>query len=201
MRRGGPRRPEWTGPDDGLRLRDPRSRVMAVRPILVYGDPRLEAENPPVTDFGEDLQSLIADLFESGWKAPGLGLAAPQIGVNLRLATVDLSVGKDPEQKIVLANPQIIHTEGRVSMEEGCLSFPGLFTTIARPRRLLVRAQDEHGEWRSLDADGLFAQAVCHEVDHLDGRLLVHHLRGLKRQLFMRRVAKLRKLGVWPPAA
>lgn len=171
---------------------------MAVRPILVYGDPRLEAENLRVTEFGEDLQGLIADLFETGWKAPGLGLAAPQIGVNLRLATVDLSVGKNPDNKIVLANPEIVSTEGKVSLEEGCLSFPGLFTTINRPRQLVVRAQDEHGKWRSIDADGLFAQAVCHEVDHLDGRLLVHHLRGLKRQLFMRRVAKMRNLGVWP---
>lgn len=171
---------------------------MAVRPILVYGDPRLEAENLRVTEFGEDLQGLIADLFETGWKAPGLGLAAPQIGVNLRLATVDLSVGKNPDNKIVLANPEIVSTEGKVSLEEGCLSFPGLFTTINRPRQLVVRAQDEHGTWRSIDADGLFAQAVCHEVDHLDGRLLVHHLRGLKRQLFMRRVAKMRNLGVWP---
>ncbi len=171
---------------------------MAVRQILVYGDPRLEAENQPVTEFGEDLQTLIADLFMTGWKAPGLGVAAPQIGANLRLATVDLSVGKNPELKVVLANPVIVHAEGSVSLEEGCLSFPGLFTTITRPRRLIVRAQDEHGEWRSHEADGLFAQAVCHEMDHLDGRLLVHHLRGLKRQLFMRRVAKMRSLGVWP---
>lgn len=174
---------------------------MAVRPILVYGDPRLEAESRPVTEFGEDLQLLIVDMFETGWKAPGLGLAAPQIGANLQLATVDLSVGKNPEMKIVLANPEIVHTEGSGSLEEGCLSFPGLFTTIKRPLRLVVRAQDEHGEWRSLDADGLFAQAVCHEVDHLHGRLLVHHLHGLKRQMFMRRIAKMRRLGVWPPGA
>jgi peptide deformylase len=171
---------------------------MAVRPILVYGDPRLEAENLPVTDFGAELHDVVEDLFETGWKAPGLGVAAPQIGVNLRLATVDLSVGKDPGQKVVLANPEIIHTEGSASLEEGCLSFPGLFTTISRPRRLVVRAQDQHGEWRSHTAEGLFAQAVCHEVDHLDGRLLVHHLRGLKRKMFLRRVAKMRDLGVWP---
>jgi peptide deformylase len=174
---------------------------MTVRPILVYGDPILEAENSPVVDFGASLQPLIDDLFETGWKAPGLGLAAPQIGVNLRLATVDLSVGRDPDARVVLANPEIVHRTGKTHLEEGCLSFPGLFTTIDRPTALRVRAQDSEGQWRELEAEGLFAQAVCHEIDHLDGVLLVHHLRGMKRRLFLRRVAKMRKLGVWPPSA
>jgi peptide deformylase len=174
---------------------------MTVRPILVYGDPRLEAANQPVTDFGPGLAQLIQDLFETGWKAPGLGVAAPQIGVNLRIATIDLSVGKDEGARIVLANPEIASTEGSESLEEGCLSFPGLFTTVARPRRLVVRAQDEAGQWRTIAADGLLAQAVCHEVDHLDGVLLIDRLRGLKKQLFLRRVAKARRLGVWPETA
>jgi peptide deformylase len=170
---------------------------MTVRPILVFGDPRLEADNLPVESFGEELQSIIRDLFEAGWKAPGLGVAAPQIGVNLRLATIDLSVGRDPEARVVLANPEITHRRGRSSLEEGCLSFPGLFTTIERPTAVTVRAQNENGMWRSIEADGLLAQAVCHELDHLDGVLLTHHLRGMKRKLFMRRVAKMRKLGIW----
>jgi len=174
---------------------------MAVRPILVYGDPRLEATNEPVENFGEELQPLTDDLFETGWRAPGLGLAAPQVGVNLRLVTVDLSVGKDPEARIVLANPEIIRRQGRVSLEEGCLSFPGLFTTIERPRELCVRAQDEHGDWREIEADGLLAQAVCHELDHLDGVLLIHHLRGLKRRMFLRRIKKMKSLGVWQETA
>lgn len=174
---------------------------MSRRPILVFGDPRLEADNLPVEDFGPDLQSLIQDLFETGWKAPGLGVAAPQIGANIRLATIDLSVGRDPESKIVLANPEIIRSQGRTTLEEGCLSFPGLFTTIERPTSLTVRAQDQHGAWRELNADGLLAQAVCHEIDHLDGVLLVDHLRGMKKKLFMRRVAKMRKLGVWQATA
>jgi peptide deformylase len=170
---------------------------MTDRPILVYGDPRLEAPNATVESFDGSLDKLIEDLFETGWKAPGLGLAAPQIGVNLRLATVDLSVGKDPDQKIVLANPEIIETSGKVSLEEGCLSFPGLFTTLSRPRELVVRAQDADGQWREIEADGLLAQAVCHEIDHLDGTLLVHHLRGIKKKMFLRRVEKMRKTGVW----
>jgi len=161
------------------------------------GDPRLEARNADVEDFGDHLQALIADLFETGWKAPGLGLAAPQIGVNLRLATVDLSVGKDPDQQLVLVNPEIIEATGSVTLEEGCLSFPGLFTNIARPRQLVVHAQSRDGEWRDIEASGLLAQAICHEIDHLDGRLLVHHLRGIKRKMFLRRVAKMRATGVW----
>lgn len=173
---------------------------MSVRPILIYGDPRLERESEPVTEFDDRLQELVDDLFETGWRAPGLGVAAPQIGVNIRLATIDLSIGKDPESRIVLANPEIVDRTGAASLEEGCLSFPGLFTTIERPRALRVRAQDASGGWRELTADGLLAQAVCHEIDHLDGVLLVHHLNGMKKRLFLRRVAKMRKLGVWPQA-
>ena len=174
---------------------------MTVLPILVYGDARLEAVNEPVEDFGEELGSLIEDLFDTGWNAPGLGLAAPQIGINLRIATIDPSVGKDPNARMVLANPEIISHRGGARLEEGCLSFPGLFTTIQRPTTLRVRAQDESGRWCEVDAEGLLAQAICHEVDHLDGILLVHHLRGMKRRLFMRRVVKMRKLGIWQSTA
>jgi len=170
---------------------------MVVKPILVYGDPRLEKNNEPVTDFGDPVQTIITDLFETGWSAPGLGLAAPQIGINQRLATIDLSVGKDPTTKLVLANPEIVRSEGKINLEEGCLSFPGLYTTFDRPRMLRLRAQNQHGEWWEQDVDGLLAQAVCHEVDHLDGVLLVHHLRGIKKQMFLRKVGKMRKLGVW----
>jgi peptide deformylase len=174
---------------------------VTVRPILVYGDPRLEAPNAPVEDFDDRLRVLADELFEAARRAPGLGLAAPQIGVNIRLATIDLSIGRDPEARIVLANPEIVRWSGRTSLEEGCLSFPGLFTTIERPAELTVRAQDELGRWRDINADGLLAQAVCHEVDHLDAVLLVHHLRGMKRRLFLRRVDKMRKQGVWPQSA
>jgi peptide deformylase len=170
---------------------------MTTRPILVYGDPRLEAENLPVDTFDDELEPLVQDMFESAWAAPGLGLAAPQIGINLRLAVIDVSVGKNPTDRLVLANPEIVATDGRVSLEEGCLSFPGLFTTLPRPRTVRVRFQDLTGDVRELATDGLLAQAVCHEVDHLDGVLLVHHLRGLKRKMFLRRVQKMRDLGVW----
>ncbi len=174
---------------------------MAIRPILIFGDLRLEATNEAVEHFGSELHRLVDDLFETGWRAPGLGLAAPQVGVNIRLATIDLSVGTDPDARIVLANPEIVDRRGKIRIEEGCLSFPGLFTNIERPTEVRVRAQDEHGVLREMEADGLLAQAVCHELDHLDGVLLVHHLRGLKRRLFMRKVEKMRKLGVWRETA
>ena len=170
---------------------------MERRPIILWGDPRLEAPNAPVEDFDQELNSLITEMFETSWAAPGLGLAAPQIGVNLRIAVLDLSVGKDSAQKTVLANPEIIDRQDRVSMEEGCLSFPGLFTTFERPRSITVRAQDATGKWREIEAEGLFAQALCHEIDHLNGILLIDHIRGLKRKMFVRRVKKLQQAGEW----
>jgi peptide deformylase len=171
---------------------------MPARPILLYGDPRLERSCEPVEQFDSKIAELVDDLFATSWKIPGLGVAAPQVGVGLRLAVVDISVGEDPSEKLVFANPKIIHQRGRATLEEGCLSFPGLFTTIERPRSVTVTAQDAVGETFELEADGLLAQALCHELDHLDGVLLVHHLKGLKRHMFLRRVAKMKRLGAWP---
>ncbi len=170
---------------------------MQRRPILLWGDPRLTAPNAPVETFDQDLEDLIDEMFETSWAAPGLGLAAPQIGVNLQLVVLDLSVGKDSKQKMVLANPEIIDQEGRVSMEEGCLSFPGLYTTFVRPRSVRVGAQDAAGQWREIEGEELLAQALCHEIDHLNGVLLVDHIRGLKRTMFLRRVKKFREAGAW----
>ena len=170
---------------------------MSRRPIILWGDPRLEAPNAPVETFDQDLDDLISEMFQTSWAAPGLGLAAPQIGINIRLAVLDLSVGKDPEQKIVLANPEIISTKGKVSLEEGCLSFPGLFTAFERPKSIIVRAQDRSGEWQEIEGENLLAQAMCHEIDHLNGVLLIHHIRGLKRKMFIRRVKKLQQAGAW----
>ncbi len=170
---------------------------MGRRPIILWGDPRLVAPNAPVEIFDQNLDNLITEMFETSWATPGLGLAAPQIGVNLQLAVLDLSVGKDLEQKIVLANPEITSQEGRVSMEEGCLSFPGLFTTFERPKSITVRAQDATGKRRQVEAEELLAQALCHEIDHLNGILLIDHIRGLKRKMFVRRVKKLQKAGAW----
>jgi peptide deformylase len=169
-----------------------------VRPILVYGDPRLVAENEPVERFGQELTDLVRDMCDTCWATPGLGLAAPQIGVNLQLAIVDVSIGQDPSELLVLANPEMLHQEGRANEEEGCLSFPGLSTTVIRPKSVRLRAQDLEGKWRELEANETKAQAFCHELDHLAGVLLIDHLRGLKRRMFLRRVEKLRSLRVWP---
>lgn len=170
---------------------------MAIRPILLYGDPRLAAPNAPVTDFGPTFQGLARDLLETAWNEPGLGLAAPQVGVNLALAVIDLSVGGDAEAQLVLANPVVVGSSGRVALEEGCLSFPGLFVTLRRPRRLEVRAQDAAGRWRVIAGEGLLAQALAHELDHLSGVLLVDRLWGLRRALFLTRVRRARRAESW----
>lgn len=170
---------------------------MSLRPILTWGDPRLEAPNAPVEVFDDALAELIAEMFQISWKAPGLGLAAPQIGVNIRLAVLDLSVGKDAQQKIVVANPEITVSDGRVSVDEGCLSFPGMYTTLERPLNVVVAAQDQNGQKIEVEGETLLAQALCHEIDHLDSVLLINRLRGLKRRMFVRKAKKLRQTGVW----
>ncbi len=153
-------------------------------PILLDGDPRLVAPNRPVERFGRDLDRLVEDMLETAWAAPGLGLAAPQVGVNLRLAVVDLSVGDDPSAVLVLANPVLEESREEVPVTEGCLSFPGLYTTVRRPRWVRVRAQDLEGRWRILEGEGKLAQAFCHELDHLSGILLPERVRGPRRLFF-----------------
>jgi peptide deformylase len=171
---------------------------LAIREIVKYGDPRLVARNEAVTDFGDpSLLALIEDLKQTCWAAPGLGLAAPQIGVNRNVAIVDLSVGKDPSQVLVLVNPAVVDAQGTVRDEEGCLSFPDLVETVERPERVTIEAFDERGKKRMLDGRDLLARAFCHEVDHLDQRLFVDRLSTLKKGLILRKVLKRQKLGVW----
>ena len=155
---------------------------MAIRDIVKYGDPRLVARNEDVTDFEDPaLKTLVQDLFETGWAAPGLGIAAPQIGVNRRVCVVDLSVGKDPAQKLVLINPRIVDAEGLVRDEEGCLSFPDIVEIVERPEAVAVEAFDENGVKRVLEGGDLLARAYCHEIDHLDGKLFIERMSTLKR--------------------
>ena len=166
---------------------------MSTQKILLFGDPRLVAPNTSVDAFGPGLARLLDDMKTTCWTLPGLGLAAPQIGINSRLAVVDLSVGKDPSAVHVLANPTIIARDRYTVLEEGCLSFPGIFTRIRRPRTVTVRAQDEQGTWRTLEAEDTLAQAFCHEIDHLDSILLPDHLAGAARRLFLMRVGIARR--------
>lgn len=168
-----------------------------IREIVKWGDPRLLAANAPVAAFDEELRAFVRDLFETCWAAPGYGLAAPQVGVNLRVAVVDVSVGKDPEQRIVLVNPGVVSAAGAVRDEEGCLSLPDLVDVVERPESVLVEACDETGALRRHEARGLLARAFCHEIDHLDSHLYVDRLSPLKRGLLLRKAEKRRRQGAW----
>lgn len=161
-----------------------------IRDIVHFGDPRLLAPNREVAAFDDALSALVRDLVETCHAAPGLGLAAPQIGVNLRVAIVDLSVGQDPAGVIVLVNPRITRADGEIRSDEGCLSIPGMSEPLTRPLRVAVEAADASGAVRTVEGNDLLARALCHETDHLDGKLFVHRLRGLKRELVMRKVAR-----------
>ena len=168
-----------------------------IHPIVKYGDPVLETPTQPVEKFDEELQTLVADMFESMYAASGVGLAAPQIGVCRRLAVIDVSYGKNPEARIVCANPEIIHSEGEQREEEGCLSLPGFRGHVLRPQFVTVRAQDATGKEFEMRGEGLLARAFCHEIDHLNGVLFLAHLSLLKRDLIRRKIRKMKKTGEW----
>jgi peptide deformylase len=168
-----------------------------IYPVLKYGQAVLETPAKNVTQFDSELQQLCADMFISMYAAQGVGLAAPQIGVALRLAVVDTTVGKNPEARIVLANPEIIHAEGEQREDEGCLSLPGFRAHVLRPLFVTVRAQDAFGQAFELRGENLLARAFCHEIDHLQGILFIQHLSLLKRDLIRRRIRKMRKAGEW----
>ena len=180
-----------------VRRRGVRSSRLAIRDIIRYGDPRLLAANDPVDPAAEDLSALIADLVQTCHAAPGIGLAAPQIGVNKRLAIIDLSVGADPSGVIVLMNPVILESSGEQKEEEGCLSVPDCSVRVLRPARVRVRVQDGSLGARDIEGTGLLARALCHETDHLDGTLFIDRLRGLKRELTWRKIQRQKQKGIW----
>jgi peptide deformylase len=150
-----------------------------------------------VTEFGEELQMLVDDMFESMYAARGIGLAAPQIGLSKRLTVIDLSFKENPEGKIVLINPEIIFREGKQYGEEGCLSLPEIREKVSRAAKVRVRAQDVKGEWFELEGEELLARAFQHEIDHLDGILFFRRVSALKRDLIMRQIRKLQRAGEW----
>src|SRR5215469_13451468 len=168
-----------------------------IYPIVKYGDPVLEKPGAAIKKFDADLEQLAEDMFASMYAAQGVGLAAPQIGKSIRLAVVDVTAGKNPEAKIVLVNPEIIHAEGEVREEEGCLSIPGFRGYVVRPQFVTVRAQNAKGETFEIRGENLLARAFCHEIDHLNGILFLQHLSMLKRDLIKRKIKKLRKEGEW----
>ena len=164
---------------------------MAIRPILHYPDKRLRVQAKDVTSFDAELKQLIDDMAETMYAAPGVGLAAPQIGVPLRLFIVDVATADDePSDLRVFINPELVELNGTIEYEEGCLSFPGIHEEVERAERVRVRALDADGKPFELEADGLLAIAVQHENDHLDGKLLVDHLSLLRRRLVHRAMVK-----------
>lgn len=166
-------------------------------PILKYGAQELKTVSRPVDAFDGELDKLARNMIETMYSAPGIGLAAAQVGVNIRLATIDLSVGEDPEQLIVICNPKIVSTEGEQKSEEGCLSIPEFSDTVVRPKAVKIRGQDIHGEPLELSGEGLLARCFSHEIDHLNGVLFIDHLSVLKRNLIRNKIKKLAKSGEW----
>jgi peptide deformylase len=165
--------------------------------VVKYGDPILTKHAEEVSDFDEKLHKLVDNMFETMYGAPGVGLAAPQVGVLKRLFVMDCSSGKDKKQKIVLINPVIETEEGEQIGDEGCLSFPGIFLEVKRPQRVVVRARDLDGSEMTLDVMDLQARCVSHETDHLDGELFINYLSPLKRDLTKRKIKKRIKQGDW----
>ena len=168
-----------------------------IYPIVKLGDPVLEKPAEKVTKFDDELRKLLDDMFESMYAAHGVGLAAPQIGISRRIAVIDITFQEDPNAKLVLINPEIIHKEGRHTQQEGCLSLPEFRENVTRPRVVIVRAQDAKGNWFEKTGEDLLARALLHETDHLNGKLYITHISALKRDLIKRKVRKLIKQGEW----
>jgi peptide deformylase len=168
-----------------------------LRPILRYGEPPLHRPAAPVATFDDTLQALVDDMIQTMYGAPGIGLAATQIGVPLRIFVVDVSVGRNPADLIVMINPEFVERDGMQLEEEGCLSVPGFNATVVRPSRAVLRGLDRHGQPQTIDASGLLARAFQHEVDHLDGTVFVDRLRGIKRDVIVRKIQKLQRMGRW----
>ena len=169
-----------------------------VYPIVKFGDPVLEREADDVSEFDTaDLHKFLADMFESMYAAKGVGLAAPQIGVGKKIAVIDVSNGENPDDKLVLINPKILHVEGKQVGEEGCLSIPGFREQVRRGKRVTVRAQNAKGNEFEMTGEDLLARAFLHETDHLYGRLYIIHVSALKRDLMKRKIKKLQRNGEW----
>ena len=168
-----------------------------LRPILRLGDSILSETARPVEAITPEIETLIDDMIETMYAAPGIGLAAPQVGVALRVFVLDLSVGRDPAALHVMVNPEFVERDGMQLEEEGCLSVPGFTSTVARPKRVVVKGLNRQGESQTLEGTGLMARALQHEIDHLNGCLFVDRLRGISKDLIVRKIKKLAKAGKW----
>jgi peptide deformylase len=168
-----------------------------IRPILKYGEAPLHSRAEDVSELTPDIQKLIDDMIETMYAAPGIGLAAPQVGVPLRIFVIDLSLGRNTDELIVLVNPVFVERDGMQLEEEGCLSVPGFNATVARPERAVVKGLDRSGEERTIEGTALLARAFQHEMDHLDGMLFLDRVRGIKRDLIVKKIKKLSRAGKW----
>ena len=168
---------------------------MTIRPIVRFGDPVLHQPASSVERVDDGVRALFDDMVATMYAAPGIGLAAPQVGVPLRVIVIDLSVGEDPQQVIKLANPEVLESEGEQKHEEGCLSIPGFAGSPSRPTRVTVRGLGPEGKERVYTATDLLARAFCHEIDHVDGLVFVDRLSPLKRDLMKRKLRKRAREG------
>jgi peptide deformylase len=165
--------------------------------IVKYPEPVLSQPGEPVTEFDSELKKLADDMFETMYASQGIGLAAPQVAVAKRVTVIDLSQGKDPAQKLVLVNPEVIFREGKQYEEEGCLSFPEIREKVQRANKVRIRAQDLQGKWFEMDGEELLSRAFQHEIDHLDGMLFIFRMSSLKRDLVLRKIRKMQREGTW----
>ena len=167
---------------------------MAIRRMRIYGDPVLRQKAAPVTEFDDSLREFVADLYETMVAYDGMGLAAPQVGVSQRVFVVEVPVGESGTERITAVNPEILDRSGKDGMEEGCLSIPDYYETVERPARVKVAYQDRNGVPQEIEADGLLATCLQHEIDHINGVLFVDHLSRLKRERVMKKFQKAARL-------
>jgi peptide deformylase len=168
-----------------------------IRPILRLGDSVLRQPARPVADIDDEVLALVTDMVTTMHHAPGIGLAAPQVGADARIFVIDLSVGERAEDLHVLINPEFVERDGMQIEEEGCLSVPGFNATVCRPARVVVRGLAPDGRQVTIEGRGLLARALQHEMDHLNGQLFVDRLRSINRRLIHRRIAAMQRAGRW----
>ena len=168
-----------------------------IRPLMRYGADVLHLPAAAVTEVTPEIDRLITDMVETMYAAPGIGLAAPQVGVSLRILVIDLSLGRDPKGLITMINPEFVERDGMQLEDEGCLSLPGFTSTVARPSRAVVKGLDREGAEHTIEGKGLLARALQHEMDHLNGTLFVDRLRGISKEVIVRKIKKLAKAGKW----
>jgi len=171
--------------------------ALKIHEVVKFPDPVLKQPGAPVTVFDEALKTLVAEMFESMYAAQGIGLAAPQIALSKRITVIDVSFKKDPKDKLVLINPEVVETRGKQTEEEGCLSLPEIREKVHRAAWVKVKAQNQHGEWFEVEGEELLARALLHEIDHLNGILFIDRISRLKRELVLRKIRKMQKNGEW----